>query len=262
MHRWQVRRLSDANAQAAREEQAALMVTKMYRAKMARRRFRALREVSQGRQEWAAATQLQRSCSPPHALPPSKPPLSARSFIRRRSVRAASVAPEGMPPLQQRRSSMRLALPHPQRRRVSLGAKTRSFVKRRKVLRQRDGDMAGMYGVIKEARLRAELDAEVARLGWRGTREYAARQALAWAINILVLLLTLFTCLIYALKFGEIATYQMVMSWMISYAWTFLIVEPVQVVILACAPCLFNEEHTCGRCMGRIRFVYNELLSP
>ena len=45
-------------------------------------------------------------------------------------------------------------------------------------------------------------------------------------------------------------------------AWTFAIIEPIQVVILALAPFLFNEETRLGRCLARIRYVYNELLSP
>ena len=32
----------------------------------------------------------------------------------------------------------------------------------------------------------------------------------------------------------------------------------LQVILLACAPCLFNEDHMMGRCLSRLRFVYNE----
>jgi len=43
---------------------------------------------------------------------------------------------------------------------------------------------------------------------------------------------------------------------------TFAVVEPFQVILLVCAPCLFDEETRLGRCMGRCRFVYNELCAP
>ena len=43
---------------------------------------------------------------------------------------------------------------------------------------------------------------------------------------------------------------------------TLTLVEPLQVILLVCAPCLFDENTKCGRCMGRCRFVYNELCAP
>ena len=42
----------------------------------------------------------------------------------------------------------------------------------------------------------------------------------------------------------------------------FILIEPLQVFLIACAPCLFDEETAFGRCMSRIRFVYNELCAP
>ena len=39
-------------------------------------------------------------------------------------------------------------------------------------------------------------------------------------------------------------------------------VEPVQVFISACAPCILDDKTRCGRCCQRVRFVYNELCAP
>ena len=75
----------------------------------------------------------------------------------------------------------------------------------------------------------------------------------------------LFSCLvslIYALKYREEATKSMVMSWLIAYGVTFAIVEPMQVLVLVCAPCLFDEETRLGRFMSWLRYIYNELCSP
>ncbi len=54
----------------------------------------------------------------------------------------------------------------------------------------------------------------------------------------------------------------MVVSWLIAYACTFAIVEPIQVLLLASTPCLFVDTNRCGRCLMRARFVYNELIAP
>ena len=54
----------------------------------------------------------------------------------------------------------------------------------------------------------------------------------------------------------------MALSWLIAYGVTFLIVEPLQVLCIACSPCCFDEDTRFGRCMSWMRFVYNELCAP
>lgn len=54
----------------------------------------------------------------------------------------------------------------------------------------------------------------------------------------------------------------MILSWLVAYGWTFVVIEPLQVLALAGAPCMFDERHCCGRCMIRLRTCYNELLAP
>jgi hypothetical protein len=68
--------------------------------------------------------------------------------------------------------------------------------------------------------------------------------------------------IVYARTFGIKETNKMIVGWAIAYGQTFLIVEPVQIFLLAGAPCLFDDSHRCGRCMNRCRTIYNELLSP
>jgi hypothetical protein len=54
----------------------------------------------------------------------------------------------------------------------------------------------------------------------------------------------------------------MIVGWIIAYAQTFMLIEPVQILLLAGLPCLMDEDTRCGRCCIRIRFIYNELLAP
>ena len=116
--------------------------------------------------------------------------------------------------------------------------------------------------VIMRTMLELQLQKELKELGWRSDREFRIRQCIAWTFNVTVLIIALYYSFILAIRFGEIQTFTFVLGWMISYGWTFAIVEPVQVLLLACCPCMWNEDHACGRCMQRIRFVYNELFSP
>lgn len=110
------------------------------------------------------------------------------------------------------------------------------------------------------------LEAQIANkrksLRWRGPCEYRSRMCCAWITNFSIVFVSLLISITLGAKFGENATSAMCISWLMAYGWTFLLVEPFQILVLAGAPCLFNEDHRCGRCMVRCRFVYNELCAP
>jgi len=97
---------------------------------------------------------------------------------------------------------------------------------------------------------------------WRRPWVVKLRKALAWAFQYAAMGVCFFYTFIIALKFKEEATNLMVMSWVLAYGCTFAIVEPAQVILLSATPCLFVDTNRCGRCCLRMRFVYNELLSP
>ena len=88
------------------------------------------------------------------------------------------------------------------------------------------------------------------------------RISLAWTFNLVLLVFFLFVSMIYGLKFEEQATNNMVLTWLMAYGLTFAIIEPAQVILLVCCPCLWNENHRCGRCMVNCRFMYNEICAP
>ena len=108
----------------------------------------------------------------------------------------------------------------------------------------------------------AVLDAKLTKLRWRRPFVVRTRMAIAWLIQFAAMGIFLFYSLIIALKFGEGSTRLMIGSWVLAYGCTFAIIEPVQVLLLSLLPCLFVDSHSCGRCLLRMRFVYNEFLSP
>ena len=72
----------------------------------------------------------------------------------------------------------------------------------------------------------------------------------------------LYYSIIQSALFGNNQTLAMILGWLTSYGLTFAVVEPFQVLVLAGAPCLFDEETRIGRCCVRCRTIYNELCSP
>ena len=110
--------------------------------------------------------------------------------------------------------------------------------------------------------LRAQAENFRSELKWRKSREYVCRQAIAWAFALLVTALALFTALIYALKFKQHAMEQITVAWLMAYLWTFIIVEPFQIFLLAALPCLSDEDTRLGRYVSNCRTVYNELCAP
>jgi len=115
----------------------------------------------------------------------------------------------------------------------------------------------GVMDNIYLAALRASRNDEYKR-GWIGDREHTARLVTVWVAHFAVEAVMFLLCITYGAKFGENATAQMLANWGMSYALQLVVIQPVQVLLLACAPCLFNEDHMVGRCLSRLRFVYNE----
>ena len=99
-------------------------------------------------------------------------------------------------------------------------------------------------------------------LRWRSARERFVRRLLAWAFNISIMVISYLYAVIISVKFGDAVVRGTFTTWLVAYGWTFSLVEPLQICLLVCAPCLWREDSRCGRCMGWVRYVYNELLSP
>ena len=84
----------------------------------------------------------------------------------------------------------------------------------------------------------------------------------AWTFNIAVYATCALLCLTYANKFGANSTNEMITVWIIAMFQIYLIIEPVQILVTACAPFLCTEDSRCGRCCLRVKYYYNEFFSP
>lgn len=112
------------------------------------------------------------------------------------------------------------------------------------------------------ATFQAQLQQKLNEMNWRPEWEYRLRLYLAWLFNFAVFAVFLLISIIYAAEFGNKRTRSMVISWLLAYGVTFALVEPIQVLIIACAPSLFDDSTRCGRMCQLCRFVYNELFAP
>ena len=106
------------------------------------------------------------------------------------------------------------------------------------------------------------LKRRTSELRWRGAKEFGARRCAAWTFSWTLCFFFYFYTLIVALKFGEEAMNKMVTYWLVAYGWTFALIEPVQILIIAGAPCFIKEDSRCGQCMMKCFFVYNEIFAP
>ena len=50
--------------------------------------------------------------------------------------------------------------------------------------------------------------------------------------------------------------------WIVALVQMYLFIEPVQVLVVVCAPFLCDESTRCGRCCLAARYCYNEFFSP
>lgn len=112
------------------------------------------------------------------------------------------------------------------------------------------------------ATFQAQLQQKLNEMNWRPEWEYRLRICLAWLFNFAVFAVFLLISIIYAAEFGNRRTKSMAISWLIAYGVTFALIEPIQVLIIACAPSLFDDSTRCGRVCLTCRFVYNELFAP
>jgi len=98
---------------------------------------------------------------------------------------------------------------------------------------------------------------------WRSDCEFWSRVALAWTFNIFIYIVASIASLTYGVvKFQGAATNYMLVGWGIAAVQIYIVLEPLQILIIVFAPWLFNEDTNCGRCCGRVRFWYNELFAP
>ena len=111
--------------------------------------------------------------------------------------------------------------------------------------------------------IKAYVAKQQTEIRWRSFREQRCRNAIAWLFNAVMY----FICTVMVLAFGVEALGPSVMAstvagWVAGLLQVFLIVEPLQVLIVTCFPYCIEEDTKCGRCFRRVQWFYNEFLSP
>jgi len=127
------------------------------------------------------------------------------------------------------------------------------------VKRAKKASEGARFAVVSMAasRQKKKLDAL-----WRGPVERCVRVTLAWTIHLTVCVLLLFYALILSLKFGEDENSRLFGAWGAAYLWTAILLEPAMIWIMTALPSIANEETLCGRCCLRVKWCWDELLSP
>ena len=97
---------------------------------------------------------------------------------------------------------------------------------------------------------------------WRGPAERCVRLVFAWVFHLTVCALLLFYALVLSLKFGESENATLFGAWGAAYLWTAVLLEPVIIFIVVGLPSIANEETRLGRCCLRVKWLWDELLSP
>ena len=191
----------------------------------------------------AAAQDAVANSAPAAPTPPPSPPSQRLSFGKRPSTPSGAGGAGGWSQVKCTTGMARV------RQQLAVWAKQRSA--------KEEGNAVLNQRKVRQLVLTAQLAQKRQEFNFRREHVFRCRLALAWMFNALIFLLALFTSFIYGLKFKESATNNMVLTWAIAYGVTFAIVEPVQVIFLVCTPCLFSEDHRCGRCMLQCRWIYN-----
>ena len=129
---------------------------------------------------------------------------------------------------------------------------------RLKALRKRRDKSMNLSALAVEAKLNKRRKA----LQWRTPRDLAMRSAAAWSLSLLLTFLALLLTAVLCVRVEETETSRLLLAWLAAYGWTAVVIEPMQVFLLAFLPCLYSEATRCGRGLLRCRFVVNELCMP
>ena len=111
--------------------------------------------------------------------------------------------------------------------------------------------------------IKAYVAKQQTEIRWRSFREQRCRNAIAWFFNACIYFMVTWMVLAFGVEaLGPGVMAATVVAWVMGLAQVFLIVEPLQVVIVTCFPYCIEEDTRCGRCFRRVQWFYNEFLSP
>lgn len=164
-------------------------------------------------------------------------------------TRAFSSSRVGMDALLQRGSSMRDKLPLVRSSSSRLGMDIKQV--------RRSSGVRFAVVALAASRQKKHLDLQL-----RGPVERMVRTALAWIFHFAVCVLLLFYALILSLKFGDSETVPLFGAWGAAFLWSSALLEPIVICFITVLPSVANEETRFGRCCLRIKWCWDEVLSP
>ena len=97
---------------------------------------------------------------------------------------------------------------------------------------------------------------------WRTEADRCRRSALAWAFVLGVSAIFIFYALVASLKFGQGEAAGLFASWGAAFFFTAILLEPTVICLLSALPCLATQDTRMGRCCLRVKWCWDELLSP
>lgn len=112
--------------------------------------------------------------------------------------------------------------------------------------------------VVKAAQKASYLNRKL----WRSERSVGYRQSFAWTFNAFIYFLCALLSLSFGVKFGSDSTNEMITVWCIAMFQIYIIIEPIQILIVVLAPQLCDDSTAYGRCCLRARYCYNDFFQP
>jgi len=97
---------------------------------------------------------------------------------------------------------------------------------------------------------------------WRSTRETRTRASVAWAFNAFIYVGAALLSLTYGVKFRSNSTNEMITVWMLAMLQVYLVVEPLQILLVVCLPTLCTSQTRCGRGCTKTWKALNEIFRP
>jgi len=97
---------------------------------------------------------------------------------------------------------------------------------------------------------------------WRSDRAVRTRQLIAWGFNSSIYSAAALLSLSYGVKFKSNSTNEMMTVWVLAMLQVYLVVEPMQILVVVCLPNVCNSRTRVGRCCTNAVKCCNEIFQP
>ena len=122
-------------------------------------------------------------------------------------------------------------------------------------------DSAAISKDIGAVVIEARLQQKIKEIGLRSKWILFLRRSLAWSVSAALVLSTTIASFVYAQSFSHALMERALFGWLLAYGWTALIIEPAQVLLLACVlPPIVNGKHCLGRWLRLLQGGYKAVV--